>query len=458
MSGKTAQRGFIFQTIIAMIECLERNDWDEVKLEPGTEKDKVDIQLYHNGSILSAIQVKSCQNEFKRDKVKEVMEEIYKDAENAEEIQLILVGDKFSTSCKSYIGQEPSINTVSFENLNAICTESLKNYILRKDIGDDISVSDMETLDHQIFAILHKNSIKDNKISRDEFEKTFKRMVVRNKKESGSPESVKNAEILRKRRIGIMFVVIVFIFALAVGMRIFFVSKYFTNKTAEKDDPSISLGEESDDKEASTEDVTYQHQLSKIEPGTYYVFGAYEQDNDRSNGKEDIAWLVLAKEDNRILLISRFALDCQPYNEDNAEVTWETCDLRTWLNDTFLKEAFSEKEQDMIMEVTVNADANPSYDADTDPGNNTTDKIFLLSLKEAGELFSSFNARECRPTPYAIAKGAMTINDSGWWWLRSPGYDNRNAGIINHNGRVFALGAYVVDDSVSVRPVIWLNL
>ena len=66
MSGRDAQRGFIFQSIIAMIECLDRDDWDEVKLEPYTENDKVDIQLYKRGNILSAIQVKSSENQFER--------------------------------------------------------------------------------------------------------------------------------------------------------------------------------------------------------------------------------------------------------------------------------------------------------------------------------------------------------------------------------------------------------
>ena len=45
------------------------------------------------------------------------------------------------------------------------------------------------------------------------------------------------------------------------------------------------------------------------------------EENDTSNGKEDIEWLVLAKEDNKILIISNKALDCQPYNTSNSSVT-----------------------------------------------------------------------------------------------------------------------------------------
>lgn len=37
------------------------------------------------------------------------------------------------------------------------------------------------------------------------------------------------------------------------------------------------------------------------------LFGTYEQDNDASNGREKIQWLVLEIEDNRALLISKDA-------------------------------------------------------------------------------------------------------------------------------------------------------
>lgn len=50
---------FLFQSIIAIIECLERDDWDVIKLDTDTDNDNVDIWLYKDGAILSVIQVKS---------------------------------------------------------------------------------------------------------------------------------------------------------------------------------------------------------------------------------------------------------------------------------------------------------------------------------------------------------------------------------------------------------------
>lgn len=47
--------------------------------------------------------------------------------------------------------------------------------------------------------------------------------------------------------------------------------------------------------------------LETISVGSYITFGSYEQDDDITNGKEPIEWLVLAKKNNRMLVISRYA-------------------------------------------------------------------------------------------------------------------------------------------------------
>ena len=125
----------------------------------------------------------------------------------------------------------------------------------------------------------------------------------------------------------------------------------------------------------------------KANVGSYITFGSYEQDNNKANGKENIEWLVLAKEENRILVISKYGLEFQPYDTFYANVTWETCSLRKRLNETFFNDAFSAAERAMIPSVIVSADKNPGYN--TSPGKNTTDQVFLLSLIEAIEYFTS---------------------------------------------------------------------
>lgn len=189
--------------------------------------------------------------------------------------------------------------------------------------------------------------------------------------------------------------------------------------------------------------------LSKAEIGSQVIFGSYEQDNDTSNGKEDIEWIVLAREGDRILVISKYALDCQKYNTSNIDVTWETCSLRKWLNETFLNTAFSSEERGKISVVTVSDDKN----------NATTDQVFLLSIKEANRYFSSDSARACQGTTYCYAKGAyMAGNGNCWWWLRSPGYSSDCAAGVDIDGCVDYDGYYVSYGSNAVRPALWINI
>ncbi len=205
----------------------------------------------------------------------------------------------------------------------------------------------------------------------------------------------------------------------------------------------------------------------KLKVGDTYTFGAYEQDNNKKNGKEAIEWIVLDKDGLSLLLVSKQALDCQPYNNSDTDVTWESCSLRKWLNDTFLNEAFTSAEQKKIQDTEVSADKNPEYLVN--PGKDTTDKVFLLSIPEAEQYFSTDEARKCVPTAYAIAQGAYTSNSdtSGGkatcrWWLRSPGHDQDLAAFGAGDGSVYCRGDLVYSDFVGFvvcdRPALWINL
>ena len=202
----------------------------------------------------------------------------------------------------------------------------------------------------------------------------------------------------------------------------------------------------------------FKEQFKGIKVGNYIKFGAYEQDNNTSNGKEDVEWLVLEVKDGKALVISKYALDCKPYNTSyTGDVTWETCTLRKWLSNDFLGSAFSAEEKAMIPTVTVSADKNPDYS--TNPGNATQDQVFLLSITEVNKYFSSDSARQCEPTDYAVANGVWKSGSgSCWWWLRSPGGNQCTAAIVNYDGDVGEDGLSVVDDSDAVRPALWIDL
>lgn len=99
---------------------------------------------------------------------------------------------------------------------------------------------------------------------------------------------------------------------------------------------------------------------AKFAVGNYVTFGTYPQ-TKAGNDATPIEWLVLARDGDKALLISRYALDAQPYNKDYTSVTWETCTLRTWLNGTFYNKAFSSAEQAAILTTNVDNSKNQCY-------------------------------------------------------------------------------------------------
>lgn len=204
--------------------------------------------------------------------------------------------------------------------------------------------------------------------------------------------------------------------------------------------------------------------------GNYVTFGEYPQ-TTAGEDMTPIEWLVLARDGNKALLISRYWLDAQPYNTDHTSVTWETCTLRTWLNVTFYNKAFSSDEQAAILTTSVDNGKNQGYSKwSTSGGNNTEDKVFLLSYAEANKYFGvtydniSNTKSRVAPTAYAIAHGTWTSSsnktadgtDAGWWWLRSPGNYQDFAAVVDTDGSLRNITVNYV--SGSVCPALWVNI
>ena len=216
--------------------------------------------------------------------------------------------------------------------------------------------------------------------------------------------------------------------------------------------------------------------LNSLNVGDVVEFGKYEQDNNTSNGKEDIEWNVLAKEDNRVLLISKYALDCKQYHPIWSIATWETCSLRQWLNGTFIDSAFDGAEKSIVKETEVLAEKEidiyeyeegekiPKYSIEN-PGNTTTDRVFLLSITDAEKYFKSDEDRKCVPTMYAVAQGAYISSSESkageptcWWWLRTPGYNQIDGTGTIIGGSVYCGGGSVRYGDVCVRPAMWVSI
>ena len=211
-----------------------------------------------------------------------------------------------------------------------------------------------------------------------------------------------------------------------------------------------------------------QNRLQKFKSvGGTVTFGDYPQDSSPDPGKREIEWIVLDVQGENVLLLSRYCLDAGPYNTDRADTTWEECTLRGWLNTGFYKTAFKEEEQSAILKVSIANGTNPQIcEEDVIGGNDTDDRVFLLSYDEANRYFISNNARRCEATDYAISKGAATASGTKTanWWLRSPGKKQNKAAFVNPSGecRGETKGSGIYNEVdyayLGVRPAVWLDL
>lgn len=166
--------------------------------------------------------------------------------------------------------------------------------------------------------------------------------------------------------------------------------------------------------------------------------------------EESIEWQILDIQDDRVLLLSKYVLEYRPFLERWGLGTWESSSLRKYLNGEFLQEVFSQEERHCLLKSLVKADENPM--CNTDPGNDTKDIVFLLSVVEAQKYFPANYNRKCMHHMGGRKPNART----SWWWLRSPGFNEANAASVGDDGSFQY--SYVQDVRGGVRPAVWLKL
>lgn len=90
---------------------------------------------------------------------------------------------------------------------------------------------------------------------------------------------------------------------------------------------------------------------------------------------EKIAWKVLEKKDNELILLSDHGIAKHAYQDKNKAVTWENCALRKWLNEIFYQKAFSDKEKAQIIKTKVVNEENDAFDT-----YETLNRVFPISF------------------------------------------------------------------------------
>ena len=197
-----------------------------------------------------------------------------------------------------------------------------------------------------------------------------------------------------------------------------------------------------------------------------YKLGCYPQGE---NGEvKPLLWRVLDvdAENKKALLITEDLIVCRRYHEESENITWEDCNLRKWLNEGFIKEAFDEKERSEIAIVFNQNPDNKKYR--TNGGNATKDRVFALNIDEAIKYFRDDMDRRAAVTQYVKRSGSFGVSsyyyttlddrETGWWWLRLPGIGGNYASAVSADGRVDVFGRSVDNNDISVRPALWLNL
>ena len=154
------------------------------------------------------------------------------------------------------------------------------------------------------------------------------------------------------------------------------------------------------------------------------TFGSYPQSDATGATKDPIEWIVLNRDGNRALLLSKYKLDRRKYNDIKEDTTWERSTIRSWLNNTFYSSAFTDNEK--LKVINVNIINNDNVRFGTNGGEDTYDKVFLLSIDEVNRYLKNNTMRDTLKTNYSKV-------NSGWW-LRSSGSKQNQAANVSNIG------------------------
>ena len=177
-------------------------------------------------------------------------------------------------------------------------------------------------------------------------------------------------------------------------------------------------------------------------------------------GQPLMPWKVLENKSGRLLVISRYVLDCLPYEDFYRKNNkWNTASIRKRLNRDYLYATLTQQEIDRIVPVSIDdGDDSLSFEI---PEGKTGDKFFLLSVKEAKRYFRDNRQRMVPVVKYATRSMLWTVFDK-WahWWLRTPGeldadmFYVRDGEIMSINSTV--QGSYF--EHFGVRPAMYISM
>lgn len=213
----------------------------------------------------------------------------------------------------------------------------------------------------------------------------------------------------------------------------------------------LSVGDKESRKKA---DEISKDMIISAQKGDTVYFGAYEQDGNLNNDKEPIEWKVIEKQDGNLLLLSVYALDAKKFSGSSDEIYWKDSEIRTWLNDSFMREAFSDDNRSLILQSSIICDYYLEDEGTSiQESGEVFDNIFLFGLEDVMGYRLDDEILVCKTSEYVRKNGIRT--GICCWWLRSA---NMNR---DHTSQIIRTDGSISDSSYTqlngVRPALWVR-
>ncbi|WP_456363477.1 hypothetical protein [Priestia aryabhattai] len=221
MGGREGSRGYLYQAIASVLNSLYENDWEYVQLEPDSQNDKIDVMWEYKDGRKKVTQIKSSYNNLSQADIKNWLEELINDAEDSEELSLLLIGT-CSDNTKRFINKINKLKStdsvenedlstsikarltdisIQLENFDQAALETKINSALDKFVTEKGHILSYYTREMMVGAIIHiffGFSTNGQKVSREAFENKVLKWV-----EFNSTEVKRNN--LTKKKLAVYF-------------------------------------------------------------------------------------------------------------------------------------------------------------------------------------------------------------------------------------------------------------
>ncbi len=206
------------------------------------------------------------------------------------------------------------------------------------------------------------------------------------------------------------------------------ISAHGSFQESENSDPSASYGEIIDigGNESDPAGLKINAEINDI-----LVFGSYNN--------QPIQWIVVDKQGEELLLLSRDCIDIRPYHSERTSVSWIESDLSKWLCGEFYNDTFNQQLKELVID------------------SQEKGKVFLLSAEEMNKYFEYDSWKRAYPTKELKEKYSLKDGKALCQWLRDSGNIQNSAAYVYFDGSV-RLQGYTVDyNEVGVRPAMWIK-